>query len=120
MKNADGTMVEADVIINGVALDFAQSMTLRVALGSFQMCCKDVDLGEIGPLYAERCQEISTLVFGDIRRQTVVPRLTDDMIGTEREVERLEAALRWIGANCVDGETVRDNVSRALRGKSVP
>ena len=49
-----------------------------------------------------------------------VPKLTDDMLGTEREVERLENVLRYIGANCEDPETVRDNVSRALRGKSVP
>lgn len=48
------------------------------------------------------------------------PRLTDEMIDTPAEVERLEAALRYIGANCEDVETVRDLVSRALRGKSVP
>jgi hypothetical protein len=49
-----------------------------------------------------------------------VPRLTDADLGTEREVERMEAALRWIGANCEDPEMVRHNISRALRGKSVP
>jgi hypothetical protein len=112
-------MAEADVAISGIELDFAQSMTLRVAVGSFLMSCKAIDLGEIGPLYAERCQEILKVIHGDIKLQGA-PRLEDADIGTEREVERLEAALRWIGANCEDADTVRDNVSRALRGKSVP
>ena len=49
-----------------------------------------------------------------------VPRLTDDMLGTEREIQRLEACLRYIGRNCEDPETVRDLCSRALRGKSLP
>lgn len=49
-----------------------------------------------------------------------VPRLTDDMLGTEREIERLEACLRYIGRNCEDPDTVRDLCSRALRGKSLP
>lgn len=48
------------------------------------------------------------------------PRLRDEQLGTQAEVERLEAALRYIGANCEDPESVRDHVSRALRGKSVP
>ena len=120
MKSADGCMAEADVVVNGVSLDFAQSMTLRVAVGSFLMSCKAIELGAIGPLYASRCQEILKLILDDINEQRGAPRLTDGMIDTPAEVERLEAALRWIGANCEDAETVRDNVSRALRGKSVP
>src|SRR5690242_8553965 len=58
VKNADKTLVEADVYVNGWPLDFAQSMTLRVAISSFLMCCQTPELGEIGPLYAERCREI--------------------------------------------------------------
>lgn len=49
-----------------------------------------------------------------------VPRLTDDMLGTEREIERLEGCLRYIARNCEDPDTVRDLCSRALRGKSLP
>lgn len=52
--------------------------------------------------------------------EETAPRLRDADIGTEAEVERLESALRWIGNNCEDPEMVRHNISRALRGKSVP
>jgi len=62
MKSSDRTMTEADVTVNGVELDFAQSMTLRVAVSSFLMCCGDASLGAIGPLYAERCWEILKIV----------------------------------------------------------
>ena len=120
MKNADGTMVEADVVINDVTLDFAQSMTLRVAVSTFLMCTGSAELGEIGPLYAERCREILAVIHNDIKQQRTVPKLTDDEIGTWKEIERLEAALRWIGINSEDPESVRDLVSRALRGKSLP
>jgi len=54
-----------------------------------------------------------------LSRLDIVPKLTDDMLGTQAEVDRLEDALRWISAHCED-ETVRDHVSRALRGKSLP
>lgn len=119
MKSADGCMAEADVWVNDTSLDFAQSMTLRVAIGSFLMSCKEVDLGEIGPLYAERCQEILKIIHGDIKQQGVA-KLTDDMLDTPAEIRRLEDALRWISENCEDPEMVRHNISRALRGKSVP
>ncbi len=70
MKNDDKTMVEADVVINGVALNFAQSMTLRVALGSFMMCCANMpELGKMGPLYASRCREILVAIHNDIESQ---------------------------------------------------
>lgn len=119
MKNADGTMVEADVYVNDTKLDFAQSMTLRVAVSSFLMSCRDVDLGEIGPLYAARCNEIIKIIHKDMKEQGA-PSLKDADLDTPAEVRRLEAALRWISENCEDPEMVRHNISRALRGKSVP
>lgn len=119
MRNKELTLVEADVFINGNELNFAQSMTLRCALSSFLMCCQVDELGPIGPLYAERCREILTLVQENIKAPPAA-RLKDDDIGTEREVDRLETALRWIWQNCTTVESMHDNISRALRGKSVP
>lgn len=69
MESKDGTMVEADVVVNGEPLDFMQSMTLRVALSSFQMSCEATELGAIGPLYAARCREILGIIHKDIKRQ---------------------------------------------------
>lgn len=69
MKSADECMVEADVSINGVELNFAQSMTLRVAVSSFLMSCQNTELGEIGSLYAERCSEILKILHSDIKQQ---------------------------------------------------
>lgn len=69
MKNDNESMYEADVEVNGVKLDFAQSMTIRVAVSSFMMCCKDPALGKIGPLYAERCREILKIIHEDIHYQ---------------------------------------------------
>lgn len=119
MRNADRTLVEADVFINGEELNFAQSMTLRVAISSFLMCCQVEELGAIGPLYAERCREILKLIEENIKAPPV-PRLREGEMGTEAEIDRLESALRWIWQNCTSIESVHDNISRALRGKSVP
>jgi len=120
MKSADKCMVEADVYINDTKLDFGQSMTLRVALGSFLMCCDAPELGSIGPLYAARCREIMAMIFKDIKSQGA-PSLRDAEIGTEQEIRRLEEALRWIKENHPDTENnLHDSISRALRGKSVP
>jgi hypothetical protein len=69
MMNADGTFFEADVIANGTTLTLAQSMTLRVTLSSFLMSCTCRELGEIGPLYAERCREILKIIHEGIARQ---------------------------------------------------
>ena len=68
MKSKDGTLTEADVVVNGVPLDFAQSMTLRVALSSFLMCCQDEALGAIGPLYAQRCEEMLKLIHSGLAK----------------------------------------------------
>lgn len=123
MQCEDGTMVEADVAVNGKPLTFAQSMVLRVAVSSFLMSCTATELGEIGPLYAARSREILKLLITDLARQrgdVVVPRLEDVDLGTAREVQRLEDALRWIGKNFTSVESLQDHVSRALRGKSLP
>lgn len=119
MKSADGCLTEADVYVNDTKLDFAQSMTLRVAIGSFLMCCENTELGSIGPLYAARCREILAIIHDDVKTQTVSKHDPDDNDGP-REVLRLESALRFISKNSDDPETVRDLISRALRGKSLP
>jgi hypothetical protein len=58
---------EADIIINGQRLTFAQSMTLRVAIGSFLIELSDKKymerLGETGVLYQARASEIQQLIF---------------------------------------------------------
>lgn len=70
MKSKDETMAEADVVVNGESLDFAQSMTLRVAVSSFLMSCQATpELGAIGPIYVARCREILEIIHGDIKRQ---------------------------------------------------
>lgn len=63
---------------------------------------------------------VTERVLRAINETAYVPRLTDADLDTERETQRLEAALRWIGNNCEDPEMVRHNISRALRGKSLP
>lgn len=68
-------------------------------------------------------KRVTKRVLEAITEQQEMPRapsLRDADLGTEREIERLETALRWIGANCEDPEMVRHNISRTLRGKSVP
>lgn len=55
----------------------------------------------------------------DEARPKVVPRLTDAMLDTPAEVERLEAGLRWLQATTTDEQT-KDDISRLLRGKSLP
>lgn len=55
---------EAEIIINGVRLNYAQSMTLRVAIGDFLHFAQDEGLGEIGPLYLKRAMEILELISG--------------------------------------------------------
>lgn len=53
---------EADVTINGTKLNFAQSMTLRVALNDFLMTLSDPEyaeaLGKIAEGYQARALEI--------------------------------------------------------------
>jgi hypothetical protein len=46
MKDPGGSgMVEADIVINGVALSFGESMSVRVALGSFLPMSFEVTTG---------------------------------------------------------------------------
>ena len=53
---------EAHVIINGVVLDYGQSMALRVAVAMMQSELENAQrvaaLGPIGPLYKRRLNEI--------------------------------------------------------------
>ena len=63
---------------------------------------------------------VTERVLRAINETAYVPRLTDADLDTEREIQRLEAALRWVGNNCEDPEMTRHHISRALRGKSLP
>jgi hypothetical protein len=44
MKDDTTGWVEADITINGRTLSFAESMTLRVAIGSFRLSLSDDDM----------------------------------------------------------------------------
>jgi len=61
---------EADIVINGQKLNFAQAMTLRVAIGGFIMEMNADDaLGDdehgvfMAKAYGERAQEIQGFIF---------------------------------------------------------
>jgi hypothetical protein len=58
---------EADIIINGVRLTNAQSITVRVAVTDFQEQLADEEhfrlLGPIGPAYRARVSEILRLII---------------------------------------------------------
>ena len=65
---------EADIVINGVKLTFAQSMTLRVAMSSFRSEMSEEDaLGNDGhgkfmaEAYAKRSDEIIELIFRNLK-----------------------------------------------------
>jgi len=65
---------EADIIINGVRLTFAQSMTLRVAMCSFlSEMSEDNALGSdehgklMSDVYAKRSREIINLIFKGLK-----------------------------------------------------
>jgi len=57
---------EAEIVINGVRLTDAQSMTLRVAVTNFAMELAEPEyleaLGPIGPLYRERLDELQHII----------------------------------------------------------
>lgn len=72
---------EADIMINGVPLTFAQSMAVRVAVADFlsQLASDerfpDLDgqthmeaLGEIGPLYRARLSEVQDIIVDPLVR----------------------------------------------------
>lgn len=58
---------EPNVVVNGVELNTAQSMALRVAVGSMLQELADKDymvlIGEIGPLYQARLREIERIML---------------------------------------------------------
>jgi hypothetical protein len=67
MRAPDGGVEhEADITINGTSLTFAQSMTVRVALGHFQMTLAGDDfaraLGPVAANYKDRLGEVMQLV----------------------------------------------------------
>lgn len=62
---------EAKIVIEGTELTFAQSMTVRVAIGAFQRILSDEEyrkaLGEIGDNYQARLVEIQNLIMKGAR-----------------------------------------------------
>lgn len=59
---------EADIVISGQQLTFAQSMTVRVAIESFAGEIYDnSDYGDIGELYLKRIKEIRALILQTVK-----------------------------------------------------
>lgn len=58
---------EPDIIINGVKLDFAQAMSVRVAVSSFRINLSDPEhreaLGLIGDSYDKRLAEVERIML---------------------------------------------------------
>jgi hypothetical protein len=84
MKDPGGSgNIEASITVNGVALTFAESMTMRVALGSFLMYVSDPETaGKLGPIadgYREQLQSIS--------------RILHDPLTAEHELRRQERGM---------------------------
>jgi hypothetical protein len=67
-----GAEIEADIVINGVTLTFAQSMTVRVALGMFGITIAHggpvyEQLGALGDNYRDRLDEVLTILLKGCR-----------------------------------------------------
>ena len=65
-------MKEADITISGIPLTFAQSMTLRVAIGQFLLTLSDEGFGkelgtELRDNYVARGREIESLIMKTAR-----------------------------------------------------
>ena len=62
-------MNEAEIIVNGVKLNHAQSMTVRVALASFNTDLEENGLGDdehgkfMTESYRKNCAEVEQLIF---------------------------------------------------------
>jgi hypothetical protein len=70
IKHEETGMVEATVTINGRALSFAQSMTLRVAVGSFRISLSDPAYAravglDLAAAYDLHLQAIESAMRGD-------------------------------------------------------
>lgn len=67
MKHAPTGMVEADITINGQTLNFAESMTLRVAISCFLMSLTSEEgrtlLGPIADGYVVHLGNVQTYLF---------------------------------------------------------
>jgi hypothetical protein len=68
MTKDDIGAVEADITINGVRLSFAESMTVRVALGSFLMHVSDptCELGPIRDGYRRHLENVSRILHNPL------------------------------------------------------
>jgi hypothetical protein len=62
---------EAFIRIGGVTLDYAQSMTVRVALNDFLFTLNDPNssLGKIGDGYRDRVKELITMIHENMEEQ---------------------------------------------------
>lgn len=69
-------MHEALITVDGVTLNHAQSMTVRVALASFNTDLAENGLGDddhgkfMTKSYRERCVEVEELIFSSIQSQS--------------------------------------------------
>ena len=58
---------EPEIVINGVKLDFAQAMSVRVAVSSFRIDLTDPEhreaLGSIGDSYDKRLAEVERIML---------------------------------------------------------
>ena len=70
---------EPTIIIQGEQLTEAQAMTLRVALGHFQVSLADDDfcnaLGEIGPHYQQHARDITLVMQRDAETTATLARV---------------------------------------------
>jgi len=63
MKDATTGWTEADIVINGHKLTFAESMTLRVAIGSFRIGLSDKHMREgIGEMLAHNYDKLAATI----------------------------------------------------------
>jgi hypothetical protein len=66
-------MTEAKIVINGVTLSVAQSMTLRVALSAWDRNCGDDEHGKLMAMaYTERTGELLRLIHEAIQKGDTV------------------------------------------------
>lgn len=112
-------MVEASITINGVALTFAESMTVRVALGSFAMYVSDPDtveaLGPIANAYRERLDSVTRILHDSIEAERERRRQAQGMprkILTDREWQR-EVEGEFV-EQCDSGHSPREGHARCV------
>lgn len=118
---------EADIVINGVTLTHAQSMSVRVAVTGMLIELADPEhmdnLGQIGPLYRARLVEVQDLIIdatqwaprpsvppvlpGRTQIGTCIDRLTEVFIRKHCAPEAAEAMIAELRRLDVDDDAGR-------------